>query len=162
MSDEEEPAPTAPGSEIGNDNVASDAEQASLAHKPERRETGLTKCDDEYTVSKQREALSAKANKVKFSGLRAGETPAWRGWWTWINHKTTFPILYEGFLFVMAHLMLSAQIERVFSAASLVSPSNRSSMDACYFQAQLCTLVNFLHLVHPEDICLLNPCQPKK
>ena len=66
VSNEEEPAPTAPGSEIGNDNVASDAEQASLAHKPERRETGLTKCDIEYTVSKQREALSAKANKVKF------------------------------------------------------------------------------------------------
>jgi len=32
------------------------------------------------------------------------------GWW--INHKTTFPILYEVFLFVMAHLMSSAQIER--------------------------------------------------
>ena len=27
------------------------------------------------------------------------------GWW--INHKTTFPILYEVFLFVMAHLMSS-------------------------------------------------------
>jgi len=38
----------------------------------------------------------------------------------WINHKTTFPILYEEFLFVMAHLMSSAQIERDFSAASLV------------------------------------------
>jgi len=25
-------------------------------------------------------------------------------------------------------------------------------MDARYFQAQLCTLVNFLHLVHPEDM----------
>jgi len=79
-----------------------------------------------------------------------------------INHKTTFPILFEVFVFVMAHLMSSAQIERDFSAASLVSPSNRGSMDARYFQAQLCTLVNFLHLVHPEDICLLNPCQSKK
>jgi len=58
-SDEEEPAPSAPGSEIGNDDAASDAKQASLAHK--RRKTGLTKCDEEYTVSKQREALSAKA-----------------------------------------------------------------------------------------------------
>jgi len=75
MSDEEEPAPSAPGSEIGNDDVASNAEPASLAHK--RRKTGLTKCDDEYTVSrgKQREALSAQANTGKFSGLRA-ETPA--------------------------------------------------------------------------------------
>ena len=45
----------------------------------------------------------------------------------------------------------SAQIERDFSAASLVLPSNRGSMDARYFQAQLCSLVNFLHLVHPED-----------
>ena len=55
MSDEEEPAPSAPGSEI--------------------RKTSLTKCDDEYTVSKRGEALSAKANTGKFSGLRA-ETPA--------------------------------------------------------------------------------------
>jgi len=28
----------------------------------------------------------------------------------WINHKTTFPTLSGVFLFVMAHLMLSAQI----------------------------------------------------
>jgi hypothetical protein len=48
--------------------------------------------------------------------------------------------------------MSSAQIKRDFSAASLVLPSNRGSMDAKYFQAQLCTLVNFLHLVHPEDM----------
>ena len=73
------------------------------------------------------------------------------GWW--INQETTFPILYEVFLFVMVHLMSSAQIERDFSAASLVLPSNRGSMDARYFQAQLCSLVNFLHLVvHPEDM----------
>ena len=70
----------------------------------------------------------------------------------WINHKTTFPTLDEVFLFVMANLMSSAQIERDFSAANLVLPSNRSSMDARYFQAQLCALVNFLHLVHPEDM----------
>jgi len=72
------------------------------------------------------------------------------GWW--INHKTTFPILYEVFLFVMANFMSSTQIARDFSAASLVLPSNRGSMDARYFQAQLCALVNFLHLVHPEDM----------
>ena len=71
----------------------------------------------------------------------------------WINQKTTFPIHHEVFLFVMAHLMSSAQIERVFSAASLVLPSNWGSMDVRYFQAQLCSLVNFLHLVvHPEDM----------
>jgi len=52
----------------------------------------------------------------------------------------------------MEHLMSSAQIERDFSTASLVLLSNRGSMDARYFQAQLCTLVNFLHLVHPEDM----------
>jgi len=51
----------------------------------------------------------------------------------------------------MAHLMSSAQIERDFSAASLVLPLNRGSMDAKYSQAQFCALVNFLHLVHPED-----------
>jgi len=68
------------------------------------------------------------------------------GWW--INHKTTFPILYEVFLLVMAHLMSSVQIERDFSAASLVLQSNRVRC----FQAQLCALVNFLHLVHPEDM----------
>ena len=72
------------------------------------------------------------------------------GWW--INQKTTFLMLYEVFLFVMAHLMSSVQIERDFSTASLVLPSNRGSMDARYFQAQLCALVNFLHLVHPEDM----------
>jgi len=48
--------------------------------------------------------------------------------------------------------MSSAQIERDFSTASLVFASNRGSMDAKYFQAQLCALVNFLHLVHPEDV----------
>ena len=69
-----------------------------------------------------------------------------------INQKSTFPILYEVFFFVMAHLMSSAQIERDFSGASLVLPSNRGSMDARYFQAQLCSLANFLHLVHPEDM----------
>jgi len=52
----------------------------------------------------------------------------------------------------MAHLMSWAQTERDFSAASLVLPSNKGSLDARYFQAQLCTLVNFLHLVHPEDM----------
>jgi len=72
------------------------------------------------------------------------------GWW--INQKTTFPILHEVFLFMMAHPMSSAQIERDFSAASLVLPSNRGSMDARYFQAQFFSLVNFLHLVHPENM----------
>ena len=48
--------------------------------------------------------------------------------------------------------MSSAQIERDFSVASLVLESYRGSMDATYFQAQLCTLMNFLHLVHPEDM----------
>jgi len=38
---------------------------------------GLTKCDDEYTVSKQREALSTEDNTGKFTVLRA-ETPARR------------------------------------------------------------------------------------
>ena len=52
----------------------------------------------------------------------------------------------------MAHVMSSAQIERDFSATSLVLPSNRGSMDDRYFQSQLCDLVNFLHLVHPEDM----------
>jgi len=72
------------------------------------------------------------------------------GWW--INHKTTFRTLYQVFLFVMAHLISSAQIERDFCVASLVLPGIRGSMDPRFFQAQLCTLVNFLHLVHSEDM----------
>ena len=36
-----------------------------------RCKTGLTKCEDEYAVSQQRQALSAKANTGKFLGLRA-------------------------------------------------------------------------------------------
>ena len=55
-------------------------------------------------------------------------------------------------MFVMAHLMSSAQIERDFSAASLVLPSNKGSMDGRYFQAQLCALVNILQVVHPKDM----------
>jgi len=46
----------------------------------------------------------------------------------------------------------SAQIERDFSTAGLVLPLSRGSMDDRYFQAQLRSLVNFLHLVHPEDM----------
>jgi len=49
MSEEEEPAPSAPGLEIGNDDAFSDEDQVSLAHK--HRKTGLTMCDDGYTVS---------------------------------------------------------------------------------------------------------------
>jgi len=69
MSDQEESAPSAPVSKIRDDKAGSDAS----AHK--RRKTVLTKCEDEYAVSKRREALSAKANTGKFSGMRA-ETPA--------------------------------------------------------------------------------------
>ena len=94
MSNEEEP-PSAPGSEIGNDDAASDAEQASSAHK--RRKTGLTKCDDKYTVSQRREALTAKTNtaacgdnceaklcknsKVKWQGFRV---------WGFVCHAAGF------------------------------------------------------------------------
>jgi len=53
MSDEEEPAPSAPGSEIGNEIMILDfLRGTSLVSK-----TALTKCDDKYTVSKRREAL---------------------------------------------------------------------------------------------------------
>ena len=48
--------------------------QIPTRSKPRRRtsrKTGLTKCDDYYTVSKRRKALSAKANTGKFTGLRA-------------------------------------------------------------------------------------------
>ena len=60
MSIQEEHAPSAPLFKIGDNEAGSDAEQASSAYK--RRETGLTKCEDEYSVSKRCEALSAKAN----------------------------------------------------------------------------------------------------
>ena len=66
MNEQEEHAPSAPVSEIGDDEAGSDAEQAFSAHK--RRKTGLTQCEDE---------LSAKASKGKFVGLRA-ETRAKR------------------------------------------------------------------------------------
>jgi len=69
MSDEEEPAPCAPVSENEDDDVGSDAEQASMAQK--RRKTGVTKCEDEYAVSQRREAFSAKENTGNFLGLRA-------------------------------------------------------------------------------------------
>jgi len=75
MSDQEEHAPSTPVSEIGDDEGSSDVEQAFSAHK--RHKTSLTKCEDEYAVSQRREALSAKANKGKFAGLRA-EPPAKR------------------------------------------------------------------------------------
>jgi len=64
MNNQEEHAPSAPVSEIGDDETGSDTEQAFLAHK--RRKTGLTKCEDK---------LSAMASKGKFVGLRV-ETPA--------------------------------------------------------------------------------------
>jgi len=63
MSDEEEPAPCATVSENEDDNAGSDAKQASVAQK--RCKTSVTKCEDEYAVSEQREALSAKANTGK-------------------------------------------------------------------------------------------------
>jgi len=69
MSDEKEPSPCAPVSENANDNADSDAEQACMAQK--RRKTSVTKWEDKYDVSQQREALSAKANTGKFLGLRA-------------------------------------------------------------------------------------------
>ena len=70
MSEEEEPAPSAPVSDNDDhDYVSSHSEQASMAQK--RHQTGITKCEDEYVVSQQRQALSAKANTDKFLGLRA-------------------------------------------------------------------------------------------
>jgi len=100
MSNEEESAPSAPGSEIGNDNTASNAEQASLAHK--RGKTVLTKCNDEYTVSKQREALTAKANTGKFYWTACGDAcevklcenskALWQGFraWGFVCHAAGF------------------------------------------------------------------------
>jgi len=52
----------------------------------------------------------------------------------------------------MAHLMSSAQIETDFSVASLVFPGMRAGTDLRYFQAQLEVFLNFLHLVHPDDM----------
>jgi len=63
MSDQEEHAPSAPVSEIGDDELGSDAEQAFSAHK--RRKTGLTKCEDEYAVSQQREARRSVPRPTK-------------------------------------------------------------------------------------------------
>jgi len=67
MSDEEEPAPCVPVSENDSedDDAGSDAEQTSMTQK--RCKTCVTKYEDEYAG----EALSVKANKGKFLGLRA-------------------------------------------------------------------------------------------
>ena len=72
------------------------------------------------------------------------------GWWG--NNALLFPLLYQVFLWVCAHLMSSAQIERDFSSASLVLPGNRSCLDGKYFQAQLLALVNFAFLKPPQDM----------
>ena len=70
MRDEEETAPSAPVSDNDdNDDVTYQLEKASMVQK--RRKTGITKCEDKYAVSQQRQALSAKANTGKFLGLRA-------------------------------------------------------------------------------------------
>jgi len=70
ISDEEEPVPSAPVSDNDDHNdVASHSKQASMAQK--RHKTCITKCEDEYAVNQQRQALSAKANTGKFLGLRA-------------------------------------------------------------------------------------------
>jgi len=49
--------------------------QASTAQTKHGKIQGLTKCQDEYNVIKQREALNAQANTGDFKGLRA-VTPA--------------------------------------------------------------------------------------
>jgi len=56
-----------------DDKADSDPEQPTRSRK--RSKTSLTKVEDEYAVSQRRQALSAKANKGKFAGLRA-EKPA--------------------------------------------------------------------------------------
>ena len=66
MSDQAAPDPSIRTSEIEDDEVGSNTEQASTA-QIKRRKTGLTKCDDEYAVNKRREVLSAKTNTGKFS-----------------------------------------------------------------------------------------------
>ena len=73
MSNDEEPVPSAALSENEDDKSCSDTEKVSRTRK--RCKTGLTKCEDEYAVSQQRQALSAKGNTGKFLGLRA-EKPA--------------------------------------------------------------------------------------
>jgi len=115
MSDQEEHAPSSPVSEIGDDEASSDAEQASSAHK--RRKTGLTKCDDEYVVSKRREALSAKANKGKFAGLRA-DTPAKR------NSAKTAKISGKDFVYGVLFVTLMA--------FGTKKPVNRTAKWFCY------------------------------
>ena len=73
MSNDEEHAPSAAASENEDDEADSNPEQPTRSRK--RSKTSLTKVEDEYAVSQQCQALSAKANKGKFAGLRA-EKPA--------------------------------------------------------------------------------------
>ena len=102
------------GSEDEEAGANDDAELDSKAPNKHRKMDVLTKCDDLYTVDKRREALRAKANKGGFVELRA----------VWPTKANAV------FLSVIANLMSSAQIERDFSAASLVLPGNRGKMDA--------------------------------
>ena len=56
----------------GNEEAGSDQNQGQVftAQTKRRKNQGINKCEDEYGVSKQREALSVKANTCDFKGLR--------------------------------------------------------------------------------------------
>ena len=75
MSGDEEHAPSAAVSEDEDDETEADSNQEQPTRSRKRSKNSLTKVEDEYAVSQRRKALSAKANKGKFAGLRA-EKPA--------------------------------------------------------------------------------------
>ena len=75
MSNDEEHAPSAAASENEDDEAEADSDREQPTRSRKRSKTSLTKVEDLYAVSQRRQALSAKANKGKFAGLRA-EKPA--------------------------------------------------------------------------------------
>jgi len=75
MSNDEEYAPSAAASENEDDEAEADSDREEPTRSRKRTKTSLTKVEDLYAVSQRRQALSAKANKGKFAGLRA-EKPA--------------------------------------------------------------------------------------
>lgn len=75
----------------------------------------------------------------------------------WLTNKQEFPLLFEVFTHVQGCVPSSAQIERDFSAASLVLPARRNRLSPRWFQAQLLCLLNFDSLPKPEELSSVSP-----
>ena len=75
MDGQEAPETCAAASDIGSEDEEVAADQNEEEPSKRRKLAGLTQFEDEFAVSKCREALCVKANQGDFKGLRA-VTPA--------------------------------------------------------------------------------------